>query len=159
MSDIASLDAMLVALGFHKDPEYFSQCLAEQAQGRREVYIASLAGGDVGYAMLNWFPGYAPFRRLGIPEIQDINTIPAARRQGVATALIRYCEDLARERGCTEMGIGVGLHAGFGNAQRLYARLGYVPDGAGAVYDRGPVRAGELRPIDDNLCLMLLKLL
>jgi len=156
-ADIPKLDAMVDTLGYYNTPGYFERCLQEQADGKRELYIASLGGRDVAYAMLNWQPGYAPFRRLNIPEIQDINTVHDARRKGVATALIKHCEDRARDKGCDAMGIGVGLHSGYGNAQRLYARLGYVPDGAGVTYDREAVTPMELRPIDDNLSLMMLK--
>ena len=155
--DIPRLDALVDVLGYYNAPGYFERCIAEQNEGKRAVFIAMLGGKDVAYAMINWQPGYAPFRRLNIPEIQDINTISAARRQGVATALIRHCEDAAREKGFSEIGIGVGLHSGYGNAQRLYVKLGYVPDGAGVTYDREPVTPIEMRPIDDNLSLMMLK--
>ena len=37
--------------------------------------------------------------------------------------------------------------------------LGYVPDGSGATYDRLTVAGGEIRPVDDNLCLMMIKAL
>lgn len=155
--DIRKLDALVEQLGYYKTPDYFERCLREQEEGKREVYIAALDGVDVAYAMLNWKPGYAPFRRLEIPEIQDINTIRDARRKGVATALIKHCEARAREKGRDALGIGVGLYAGYGNAQRLYVKLGYVPDGAGVTYDREPVTPMEVRPIDDNLSLMMLK--
>lgn len=156
-ADIPGLDALVDELGYFKTPDYFERCLAEQDEGKRELYIAALDGRDVAYAMLNWRPGYAPFKRLNIPEIQDLNTVTAARKQGVATALIARLENRAREKGCDAVGIGVGLHSGYGNAQRLYAKLGYVPDGAGVTYDREQVTPMELRPIDDNLSLMMLK--
>lgn len=30
--------------------------------------------------------------------------------------------------------IGVGLHAGYGSAQRMYVKRGYIPDGSGVWY-------------------------
>ena len=30
--------------------------------------------------------------------------------------------------------LGVGLHSGYGSAQRLYVKRGYVPDGSGVWY-------------------------
>jgi len=45
----------------------------------------------------------------------------------------------------------------FGTAQRLYHRMGYMPDGAGVVFDRQNVQSGDIRPIDERLCLMLVK--
>lgn len=152
--DIAALCRL-----FEKPADYFARCLAEQNEGRRQVFIAALNDADSSFGMLNWMPRYALYRRLGIPEIQDLNTIPAARGKGLASALIAHCEDITREKGCDTIGISVGLHSGFGAAQRLYVRLGYIPDGFGVTYDRQPVTAGEFRPLDDDLCLMMVKAL
>ncbi len=151
------LEAVMRALGWAKPDDYFARCLAEQAEGKREVYIIVAGGSDAGYGMLNWHPQYALYRRLGMPEIQDINVLPAMRKRGLATALIKHCEEAAHAKGCTQMGISVGLYADYGAAQRLYVKLGYIPDGFGVTYDRQGVRPGELRPVDDNLCLMMVK--
>jgi GNAT superfamily N-acetyltransferase len=140
-----------------KEPGYFERCVEEQEAGRREILIASSGHGDIGYGMLNRQPQYALYRRLGMPEIQDLNVAPEARRQGAGAALIGALEDMARRLGYTQIGISVGLHADYGPAQRLYAKLGYVPDGLGVTYDRVAVAAGEIRPVDDNLCLMMVR--
>jgi GNAT superfamily N-acetyltransferase len=145
-ADIQALDDIARAMGEGRD---FARCLLE-----REVFIAQLDGIAVGSVQFNRHPTYPPFRRLGIPEVQDLMVRPEARRQGVGEALVRHCETLA---GTDEVGIGVGLDASFGAAQRLYVRLGYVPDGSGAVYDDVPVRPGELRPVDGFFCLKLVK--
>jgi GNAT superfamily N-acetyltransferase len=159
-ADTADLDTLHIlagAMGSTKEPGYFGTCLTEQAEGRRELFILASNGADAGYGMLNWYPQYSLYRRLEIPEIQDINVLPAFRRRGLATALIRHCEEQARVRGCAQMGIAVGLYADYGAAQRLYVRLGYMPDGFGITYDRETVRAGDFRPVDDNLCLMMVR--
>lgn len=155
--DLEGLHIMAGALGTAKEPGYFGTCLTEQAEGRRVLYIISIGGADAGYGMINWQPQYALYRRLNLPEIQDLNVLPVFRRRGLAAAFIGFCEDTARARGHTQMGIAVGLHPGFGAAQRLYVRLGYVPDGFGVTYDRETVTPGTLRPVDDNLCLMMVK--
>ncbi len=147
---------LLYGLRAGKTPGYFERCLEEQRDGRRQVFIVALAG-DAAYGMLNWQPQYALYKKLGMPEIQDIYVIPRARRQGAAGALIAHCENLAREKNCEHIGISVGLYADYGPAQRLYAKLGYLPDGYGITYDRLPVTLGEIRPVDDNLCLMMVK--
>ncbi len=144
-------------VGFYKPEGYYQQCVAEQEEGKRLLLGANLDGSLVGYCMLNWKPKYHFFRKFGIPEIQDLNVIPEARRKGVATSLITYCEGLARTKGIEQMGIGVGLLSDYGPAQRLYARLGYMPDGCGVTYDRETVSHGEIRSIDDDLCLMMVK--
>lgn len=156
--DISALCSVGIhAAGGAKDAAYFTRCLQEQAAGARNVLLAHADGLPAGFAVLNWRPSYALYKRLGIPEIQDLNVAPDFRRRGIATALIRYCEDLARAKGCAQAGISVGLDSGYGAAQRLYVKLGYMPDGFGVTYDREPVRRGELRPVDDDLCLMLVR--
>lgn len=136
----------------------FPRCMDEQAAGRRAILLAEDAGGaPLGYVQLNHAPVYAPFRRLGISEIQDLNVVPAARRQGLGRALVAACEDILRSAGHDSAGISVGLLPSFGAAQRLYAAMGYRPDGAGLCYDDEPVRIGAMLPVDDLLTLKLLK--
>jgi len=140
-----------------KDVDYFERCLDLQNRGLRQFLIAAWEGEDAGYCLLNWQPKYVLFQKLGIAEIQDLNVLPACRKKGVGTALIRECEELARDRGQGQVGIGVGLERSYGAAQRLYAKLGYIPDGNGVTYDRRLLSYGESRPLDDNLCLMMIK--
>ncbi len=52
------------------------------------------------------------------------------RRKGVATALIREAERVAKEHGCTRIGLNVGS-ADNPDAKRLYEHLGYVDWGQG----------------------------
>ena len=128
--DIPALEDILRAMGSHKEDGYFERCLAEQEEGKRLVFTGCVDDTPAGFGMLHWRPRYAPFRRMGIPEIQDLNTHPAFRRRGVATAIVAHCEAQARARGLDRMGIGVGLYAGYGAAQRLYVCLLYTSDAA-----------------------------
>ena len=156
-SDLGILQEIAQAMKAHHEPGYFERCLAEQKDGRRTLFLADDGARGLGYAQVNWQPNYLPFRRLQIPELVDLNVIPDARRQGLGEKLVESCEEAARGRGCAEMGISVGVHAGFGAAQRLYARLGYVPDGAGVTYDDAPVTPGDMRAVDDLLTLKLVR--
>lgn len=140
-----------------KDAGYFASQLERQETGERDILIAAADGRDVAYGILNWKPKYGLFKTLGLPEIQDLNVLPDLRRRGIASAVIVHCEAQARDRGYTQMGISVGLHSSYGPAQKLYFKLGYEPDGQGATYDRNPLTFGEFRPVDDHLCLMMLK--
>ncbi len=140
------------------DREYYERCLERQDIGDLDIYVVSLPdAGMVGHCILNWIPRYAMFKTLGLPEIQDLNVVSDYRRRGIGQALIEYCEDYAAQKGHDTMGIGVGLDHSFGAAQRLYVRLGYVPDGNGVTYDRQPVAMGDFKPIDENLSLMMTK--
>ena len=55
------------------------------------------------------------------------------------------------------VGLGVGLYADYGAAQRLYVRRGYLPDGAGVVLDGVSVAAGATIRLDDEPMLMFIK--
>ena len=59
------------------------------------------------------------------------------------------------------VGIGVGLYAGedggYGAAQRLYIKRGYIPDGQGVTYNYEPTMPGNSYPLDDDLVLWFLK--
>lgn len=124
--------------------------------GAITVVMAVAGGADIGGFYLNREPKYALYRRLGLPELQDLRVAETHRRRGVGAALVAEAEAMAAvaHKG---LGLSVGLHAGFGAAQRLYARLGYIPDGQGVTYDRKVVEPGEKRPVDGDLALMLLK--
>lgn len=140
-----------------KEAGYFERCLEEQVAGKREIFIVTDEGKDAGYGILNWQPQYALYKKLDIPEIQDLNVLPEFRQRGLATALVQHCEDVAKATGRGQVGISVGLYKDYGPAQRLYVKCGYVPDGFGVTYDRQPVSPCEMRPVDDDLCLMLVK--
>lgn len=114
---------------------------------------------EKGYCYLNKKPKYGLYKRFGIWEIQDLHIYPEYREQGLATALIRECEMRAKGAGHTQIGISVGLTPDFGAAQRLYCKLGYLPDGQGITYDRKSLIKGEQITLDDDLCLMMLKTL
>lgn len=139
------------------DREYFERSIERHLQGERLIFLAENNGVYVGYVFLNFHPKYSYFKKQNIPEIQDLNVLHEYRQQGVGRALIEHCENVARKEHYKEMGIGVGLNASFGAAQRLYMKLGYIPDGQGVCYDRIPVGSEEFRPIDDNLSLMMTK--
>jgi hypothetical protein len=59
------------------------------------------------------------------------------------------------------IGIGVGLYAGadggYGAAQRLYIKRGYIPDGKGITYNYEPTIPGNSYPLDDDLVLWFTK--
>lgn len=155
-TDWLRLETLVQTLDFSKDIHYFKKCF-EVTDDSRVVLMASVGGQDVGLCVVNFAPTYPPFKRLGIPEIQDLNVHPDARGQGVGAALVRAAEDVARARGAADMGIGVGLTAAYGPAQRLYGKLGYIPDGAGISEDGMPIRPGDMRAMGDDVCLFMVK--
>lgn len=82
--------------------------------------------------------------------------IAAVRRRGIGSALLEEAERLVAARS-TFAGIGLGLYTAYRPAQRLYVKRGYVPDGAGAVYENEPLEPGRFVKVDDDLVLHLIK--
>lgn len=150
--DIPVLYDLYTQLG-KRDDGYFEYAFEKGTS----IYLIEAGATPAGFCLLNWTPRYALYNRLEIPEIQDLNILPAFRRRGLATALIKWCEGLARAKGKETIGIGVGLTADYGPAQILYTQLGYIPDGHGVTYDRVGVNAHQPYPMDDNLSLMMVK--
>ena len=155
--NLPDLRAIAEGMKSAKSVDYFEIGLERQKQGQANTLILMVDNVPAGYCLLNWEPKYGLYQKLGIPEIQDLNILPDFRRRGLATALICHCETLARNKGLEQIGISYGLDASYGPAQRLYTKLGYMPDGNGVTYDRAGVNFGEMRPIDDDLCLMMVK--
>ena len=112
---------------------------------------------DVGFGVLNFEPKYKLYKTLDIPEVQDLNVLADMRRQGVGSMLLEAFEYIAMDRGCEEIGISVGLSREYGPAQRLYVHMGYIPDGYGIAYDREHVEPDKHYPVNDDLCLMMIK--
>jgi GNAT superfamily N-acetyltransferase len=127
-------DPLAIAEAFahmNKTLEQFERYWRENVEGGRVTLVALLHGLVVSYANVIWETDYAPFREQGIPEIQDMNTVSGLRRNGIGTRMIGEAEEIVRKAGRRVVGIGVGVTPDYAIAQRLYPRLGYVPDGTG----------------------------
>jgi ribosomal protein S18 acetylase RimI-like enzyme len=105
-----------------------------------------------------WRSGYAPFAAENIPEVADFNVLPEWRRRGFGKALMDDAERRIAEKSPVA-GIGVGMTADYGAAQRLYVKRGYIPDGRGLTYDGNVLAHGESTLNDDSLVLYFTKAL
>jgi GNAT superfamily N-acetyltransferase len=143
--------------GWNASAQLWARYSFEQEHRKRVVAIAWNDGAPVGYGTLIWESPYENFRQAGIPEINNLSAARAVRNRGIATALIRHFERCAATAGRTAIGLGFGLYADYGPAQRLYFRLGYRPDGRGITYANKPVAPGESVRLDDDLVLWLTK--
>jgi len=130
--------------------------LTEQVRGDRVVLVAYSDKHFAGYVTIKWQSGYPPFIEKGIPEINDLRVIPAFRRRRIASALVDEAEKRIFKQSHI-IGIGVGLYADYGAAQRMYVLRGYVPDGLGLYYKKHPVKPGQDVCVDDDLCLYFTK--
>ncbi|HEY7405854.1 MAG TPA: N-acetyltransferase [Candidatus Angelobacter sp.] len=136
--------------------------LADHQDGRRVALVAVAQEEPdrfLGYGSLLWSSQYGPFRDHGIPEIQDLVVGESWRNRGIATSLICALEERTRSAGYKQIGLGVGLYADYGPAQRLYTKLGYKFDGRGVTYDCVPVCGGATVRLNDDLVIWMLKVL
>lgn len=157
--DVDDVVKAFQTFSLNKPRSQYEKYLREQDQGLRTILIARSDGNFVGYVTIVWQSDYIPFFHEKIPEIKDLNVLPKSRKNGVGQSLIAACEEAARARKCEKIGLGVGLLADYGSAQRLYCKNGYVPDGAGIHYGIQPVSFGQKVSADDDLVLYLSKIL
>lgn len=109
--------------------EKYDMRLQHEAEGQCIPLCATYMGEPVGYVNL-YFKAYPPMDRFNCPEIVDFGVLEKCRRKGIGTALMDAAEALAAAR-CDMVCLGVGLHYGYGSAQRMYVKRGYIPDGTG----------------------------
>lgn len=75
------------------------------------------------------------------------------RGEGIGAMLLNALEAEAIRAGKAIVGLGVGLYADYGAAQKLYVSRGYAPDGHGVTHDCQAVVPGASVPLDDDLVL------
>jgi GNAT superfamily N-acetyltransferase len=156
IKDIPTIAKAFKELGWNKPASQYERYLMEQALKARVVYVAFLEEEFAGYLTICWRSSYAPFQDKKIPEIVDFNVLPKFRRMGIGTQLMDRAEsEIARVSPVA--GIGVGMTADYGAAQRLYILRGYVPDGCGLHWRDHHVRYHEDITVDDDLALYLTK--
>jgi len=155
--DLAGIAAVDGGPAWKRDPALWAGYVADQSAERRVVLIAEEQRSVLAYGTLLWESRYASFRTAGVVDINNLVVAQHARRRGIATAMIGTFEQHARQRGCKIIGLGVGLYADYGPAQRLYVKLGYRPDGKGITYADEPVPVGQTVRLDDRLVLWFMK--
>ena len=155
LSDIEKIDKAFTNQGWEKRTDVLTNYLTEQAEGKREVLIAAENEEVVGYLTILPLAKEGPFKNK-FPEIVDFNVFTAFQNRGVGRSLLSVAE--ARVMNETNiLTLGVGLHSGYGVAQRLYVKMGYCPDGSGVWYNDKLLKQGESCTNGDNLVLYLMK--
>lgn len=156
--DFDDLDKHFGPLTRYKNPmSKWQQYLHMQNSSERVVNVIEKDNQVIGIATLKFKSDYPAFRNHKIPEINDLLIAKEHRKLGYGTSLIASLEMIAKNAGYKTMGIGVGLYQDYGNAQRLYFKLGYIPDGNGVSYQDHLVVPGNKYPVDDELILWLTK--
>lgn len=154
-TDIDDLVRSFASHDWHKPRSTFEAYLKEQENKTRQAFVAR-SNIVLGYVTLNWHSCYQPFLTKGIPEIMDLNVLPPFRRQGIGSTLMDTAENCAQKTSRV-VGIGVGLYEGYGEAQKLYVKRSYIPDGLGPTYKYSYLEYGQSVIVDDDLVLWFVK--
>ncbi|UQZ32270.1 GNAT family N-acetyltransferase [Paenibacillus sp. PK3_47] len=155
-ADIAFIHKGLYGHDVSKPLEYIHDCYEQNLKEERVTLLALYEGEFAGWGHVVLRPEYPYFAESGIPEIQNFDIIPPLRRRGIGGLLFAALEEKAFAVSET-IGIGFGLYADYGTAQRLYIKRGFVPDGKGVMYNYRAVEPGREIPVDDDLNLFLVK--
>ena len=131
-SDIQDLSRRFISQSWPGREEILARYFLEQECGEREVLVAEVEGALVGYITILPCAKQGPFAEI-YPELSDFNVFEPFQNQGIGNLLLEEAEKRVRLTS-DKVTLGVGLHSGYGPAQRLYIKRGYIPDGTGVWY-------------------------
>ncbi|MCI8386983.1 MAG: GNAT family N-acetyltransferase [Clostridiales bacterium] len=154
--DIAPLAAKEVAQGWSDTTDKHNKRIVDRADGKCNVLAAEYKGEVVGYISVYFDPPNTPFSGRGWCELVDFGVIEKCRCLGIGSKLMDIAESIASKLADTVY-LGVGLHPGYGSAQRMYVKRGYIPDGSGAWYGNSRAVPYQNYPLDDDLIIYLTK--
>ncbi len=145
-----------IAQGWDASVEKYEMRLKHQVEGRVIALVAEYEGNIAGY--INVYPNsqWGAFANQGYPEIMDFGVLVKYRRKGIGGKLMDVAEQISSEYSDIVY-LGVGLHSGYGSAQRMYVKRGYVPDGSGVWYKDEVCGQYAVCRNDDDLVLYLSK--
>ena len=131
--------------------------LRDQAEQKCISLTAVYKGHPAGYINVYITGQGGAFSGKGWPEIVDFGVLEKDQRKGIGSKLMDVAEQIAGQYADT-VWLGVGLHNGYGSAQRMYVKRGYIPDGTGVWYQGKPCEQYETEIAnDDDLVLFLSK--
>ncbi|MCY7105709.1 GNAT family N-acetyltransferase [Streptococcus oralis] len=142
-SDVKELSQGFINQGWPGREEILARYFLEQESGEREVLVAEVGGDLAGYITILPCAKQGPFAEI-YPELSDFNVFEPFQNQGIGNLLMEEAEKRVKLIS-DKVTLGVGLHSGYGSAQRLYIKRGYIPDGTGVWYQNH-------RPAMDATC-------
>ena len=154
-SDIKELSRGFIRQGWPSREEILTRYFKEQESGEREVLVAEVEGAVAGYITILPCAKQGPFAEI-YPELSDFNVFEPFQNQGIGNLLLEEAEKRVRLIS-DKVTLGVGLHSGYGPAQRLYIKRGYIPDGTGVWYRNQPLEMNATIQNNDDLVLYLSK--
>ena len=153
--DIKNLSQGFISQGWPGREEILARYFLEQKSKEREVLVAEIDGVVAGYIIILPSAKHGPFAEV-YPELSDFNVFEPFRNQGVGNQLLEEAEKRVKLIS-NKVTLGVGLHLGYGPAQRLYIKRGYIPDGSGVWYRNQPLEMNATIQNNDDLVLYLSK--
>lgn len=154
--DIEELTNGFTEQGWNKPKEQFMNYYSQQENKEKLVIVAELNGDAAGYATLLPYAETGPFAYKNIPEIVDFNVLIKYQKRGIGNKIMDITENLAKDKS-DYVSLSVGLHSGYGAAQRMYVKRGYIPDGTGVWYYGKQLAPHAKCENDDELTLYFLK--
>ena len=154
-SDIQHLSQGFINQGWPGREEILARYFLEQKSKEREVLVAEVEGAVAGYITILPCAKQGPFAGMA-PELSDFNVFEAFQNQGIGNLLMEEAEKRVKLIS-NKVTLGVGLHLGYGPAQRLYIKRGYIPDGSGVWYRNQPLEMNATIQNNDDLVLYLSK--
>ena len=145
-----------LSYGWHSSLEIYEHYYKEQEENKRKVFIAEFEGEVCGLCTLVLDPSEGPWIGKGYPEIVDLSVFKHVQNKGIGNALLDVIEQEAAKISDTVF-LAVGLHSGYGAAQRIYVKRGYIPDGNGVWYQGKPLEQYVPCCNDDDLVLFMSK--
>jgi ribosomal protein S18 acetylase RimI-like enzyme len=155
-SDIEKFVIGFAEQGWHKSYKLFNGYYNQQEKNEKLVIVAEKCGDVSGYVALLPYTNVGPFAYRNIPEIVDFNVLIKYQKKGIGNKIMDIAENLAKEKS-GYVSLSVGLHSGYGSAQRMYVKRGYIPDGTGVWYNGKQLEPYTECVNDDDLVLYFLK--
>ncbi len=155
-SDVRIITDEELAQGWQSTTDKYEMRLRDQSEGKAIALVAEYSGSVAGY--INVYPDakWGAYANRGYAEIVDFSVLEKFRRRGIGGKLMDIAERIASTYSDTVY-LGVGLHSGYGSAQRMYIKRGYLPDGNGVWYKNKICEPYSDCCNDDDLVLYLSK--
>ena len=153
-SDAEIFYTTYLSYGWHPQLETYEHYYREQTQGRRLVFIAEYRGAVAGICTLVLHPTDGPWGGQKYPEIQDLCVFFHVHQKGIGSRLLDAAEAEAAKR-ADMVYLAVGVHSGYGPAQRMYVKRGYNFDGSGVWY-KGKQLAQYAPCVNDDALLLFM---
>ena len=112
-----------IAQGWQSHMEKYEMRIQHQKEGKSVSLVAAYGSAVMGYINVYLDSKWGAFANQGYPEIVDFGVLEKYRRNGVGSKLMDIAERIASGY-ASMVYLGVGMHSGYGSAQRMYIKRG-----------------------------------